>query len=145
MSEDGKIVYRDLSKRFDQDRKSLYMGSGLSRNECIEMLNGISTEGSQQRFTIIIDALDECKDHDSFLTALSEAANSHRHVRLFFSSRLEVKVQEYFPEATCVDVAEQNSGDIENFLTGHGPLQQPAYRGYHRYSPHNTPLSTALP
>ncbi|KAJ4391151.1 hypothetical protein N0V93_004767 [Gnomoniopsis smithogilvyi] len=118
VSKDGKEVYSGLQTLFnlDQGRKGPHAGFGLSLVDCLEMLNNIFTECHKDHFTIIIDALDECVDYDSFLGALAEAASSNRNVRFFFSSRLEVKVQDYFPEAKPVDLRLQNTKDIEEFM-----------------------------
>lgn len=103
-------------KRFDLDPRGLYTGLGLSADECVENLTSVFTQGQNQKFTIIIDALDECADHDSLLQALLGVFDSNSNVRLFLTSRFEVKVQDYFPQAACVEVGEQNTKDIQRFL-----------------------------
>lgn len=103
-------------KRFDLDSRGLLAGVGLTAEDCVQMLEDIFSCDQSQRFTVVVDALDECLDYDSLLDALQRAASTNKNVRVFFSSRLQVKVQDYFERNVCVDVDENNIEDIKRFL-----------------------------
>lgn len=117
VSVDGNTVHEGIMRRFDLDSRAVLAGIGLSSDECVQMLIDVFTSAPAGcRFTLVVDALDECLDYDSLLQELHNACSQNTNARVFFSSRFEVKVQDYFPEARCVEIREQNTNDIDRFL-----------------------------
>ncbi|OJA07585.1 hypothetical protein AZE42_08996 [Rhizopogon vesiculosus] len=68
---------------------------------------------------IVIDALDECKDHSDLLECLANLAEDAR-LRLFVTSRIEQDIADsfcHFPVISLVDKAEQMQKDIHAHIT----------------------------
>ncbi|KPI39824.1 uncharacterized protein AB675_3383 [Cyphellophora attinorum] len=93
-------------------------GAELSRREQDELVGETFDLGIETR--IIIDALDECRDWNVLLSALAKAVKHHKgNMKIFLTSREEVKVQEYFPTSTTkVLAAELTQFDMEVFVRG---------------------------
>ncbi|KAK2596014.1 hypothetical protein N8I77_013525 [Diaporthe amygdali] len=125
VSVDGSAVDKGVLKRSALDPRGFLAGVGLTAEDCVQMLDDIFSTGQDQKFTVVIDALDECLDYDSLLDALQSAASTNKNVRVFFSSRLQVKVQDYFEENVCVDVGDNNIEDIKRFLNIEIPRRRP--------------------
>lgn len=113
---DGIKVSNSVVKRFERDPRRILSGTALSAEDCISLLDDIFSSTQHCRYTIVIDALDECDDFDCVLQCLKDASQGHENIRLFFTSRWQVKVQNYFPEARTVSIQTRNSQDIERFL-----------------------------
>ena len=107
---------KGVLKRFALDSRGLLAGVGLTAEDCVQMLDDIFSARHDQKFTLVVDALDECLDYDALMDALRSATSANKNVRLFFSSRLQVKVQDYFEDSICVDVGGNNIEDIKMFL-----------------------------
>ena len=116
VSIDGKTIYQGVRKRFNRDPRHVLAGLGLSGDECVELLQDIFAVDAAVHFTIVVDALDECSDYDFLLQRLRNATDSQPNVKLVFSSRFQVKVDEYFPSPSIVTIESQNAGDIERFI-----------------------------
>ncbi|KAI0967821.1 hypothetical protein F4678DRAFT_465083 [Xylaria arbuscula] len=116
VSIDGTAVHQDVIRRFNEHSRRTLPGIGLSDNDCIRLLDGIFSLDSKFHFTIVIDALDECKNYDALLESLKKAIGSNNNVRVAFTSRLQVKVDDVFPDAAAVTIDSRNKGDIQRFL-----------------------------
>jgi hypothetical protein len=64
---------------------------------------------SQDRTTIVLDALDECPGYQEMLKELSDLANRAPRVRFFVTSQFVVSVEQYFPGATTVTIEPDSS------------------------------------
>ena len=113
---DGTTVANCVMRRFERDPRRILSGIALSADDCVSLLDEIFSSAQKRRYTIVIDALDECDDFDSALQCLKAASQAHENVRFFFSSRLQVNVRDYFPEGQLVSIQTCNSRDIEKFL-----------------------------
>ncbi|KFA81112.1 hypothetical protein S40288_01013 [Stachybotrys chartarum IBT 40288] len=115
VSTDGASVYEGVKKRYRRDRRRALSGFALVSTDCLLILAEMISKQPQTRFTIAIDALDECEDYDE-LSKLLHPLSATKNVRLFFSSRLEVNVKSIFTAARDITILSQNSADIERFL-----------------------------
>ncbi|RYP46432.1 hypothetical protein DL768_007344 [Monosporascus sp. mg162] len=116
VSIDGTTVHNGVVRHFKQDPRRNMAGGGLSGEDCVQLLDDIFSSGSTSHFTIVIDALDECIDYDTLLELLKKATGSKNNVRIAFTSRFQVKVEDSFPDAATVTITSQNEDDIQRFL-----------------------------
>ena len=115
VSTDGGSVSDDVKKRYTRDKRRVLSGFALGSNDCQLILSELILRQPDTHFTVAIDALDECEDYDALLTLLN-SVSSARNVRFFFSSRLDVRVDNIFKNAKAITILSQNYGDIERFL-----------------------------
>lgn len=72
---------------------------------------------SYHHTTIIIDALDECSDFYDLLSYLEELASACQgKVKFLLSSRMNVPVQQAFPESARMEVGLDSKEDIDFFI-----------------------------
>lgn len=116
VSVDGTAVYDGVVKLFDQDPRRMLAGTGLTDKDCIQYLEAIFGANKKTRYTIMVDALDECGDYDALLGSLKKAVGPNKNVRITFTSRLQVKVEDYFPDVATITIDSQNMDDIKRFL-----------------------------
>jgi len=116
VSVDGTAVHDGIVKRFDQDPRQMLAGTGLSDKDCIQYLASIFGTNKTTHYTIMVDALDECRDYDALLESLAQAVGSNKNVRIAFTSRLQVKVEDHFPEVAIITIESQNMDDIKKYL-----------------------------
>jgi hypothetical protein len=65
---------------------------------------------------LIIDAMDECADYIELLSVLGRLHNGTR-LRLFFSSRPDIRIKDHFPKlSSLVITPEKSSQDMEAFI-----------------------------
>ncbi|KAH7361555.1 hypothetical protein B0T11DRAFT_297123 [Plectosphaerella cucumerina] len=115
VSTDGTQVYDGVKRRYNRDKKRALSGFALSAEDCLLLLGEMILNQPGTRFTVAIDALDECEDHDELLEMLQKLAAAD-NLRFFFSSRFEVRVRSVFPAAKDVTILSQNTADIDRFL-----------------------------
>lgn len=125
VSFDGSTIDKGVLKRSALDPRGILAGVGLSAEDCVQMLDDIFTAGHDQKYTVVIDALDECLDHDELVRNLRVASSTRKNVRIFLSSRFEVKVQDHFEGNVCVEVGQNNAKDIQRFLDIEIPRRRP--------------------
>jgi hypothetical protein len=116
MSVDGTTVYDGVVKRFNQDHRRMLAGTGLTLTDCVQFLGAIFSSNKKTHYTILVDALDECADYDALLDSLKQAVGSNKNVRIAFTSRLQVKVEDSFPDVATLTIDTQNMDDIKSFL-----------------------------
>lgn len=115
VSEDGTQVYNGLEKRYVRDKVKVLGGAALELSECRRIFQDLVRTQPKTRFTLVIDALDECEDYDGLLEELQSLPKAD-NLRFFFYSRLEVDVRRVFKHVREVTILSQNSGDINRFL-----------------------------
>jgi len=87
----------------------------LGIDECFEPLTEVI--GLDEQTSLVVDALDECKDLDNLLCNLKELWNrSGRKLRIFFTSRFGIPVRDRFSSVERIEILDRNSGDIEEYL-----------------------------
>jgi dsDNA-specific endonuclease/ATPase MutS2 len=87
----------------------------LSTKDCTRLLSELVW--ALGGCTLIIDALDECSNPYDLLEALKTVSEDTKQLRIFISSRFEIKVASEFPEAFCVPITpEDNQKDIANYV-----------------------------
>ncbi|KAK4169610.1 hypothetical protein QBC43DRAFT_36933 [Cladorrhinum sp. PSN259] len=91
-------------------------GAGLSDKDCVQYLKAIFGANQTTRYTVMVDALDECRDYDALLELLQQAVGRNKNVRIAFTSRLQVRVKDAFPDVKTVTIESQNLDDIKRFL-----------------------------
>ncbi|TVY81859.1 Ankyrin-3 [Lachnellula suecica] len=115
ISADGSEI-SDEVREFHSRSKQGIRGGGMELSDCEALLEGLVSRDSRSRITIVIDALDECVNFSKLLEVLHKVFNSKDAVRIFFSSRFEVEVTNYFPKAETIVIKEQNGPDIVNYI-----------------------------
>lgn len=125
VSVDGSTVDKEVVKRAALDSRGNLAGVGLTAEDCVQMLDNIFSAGHDQKYTLVIDALDECLDYDELVNALQKTSSTRKNVRIFLSSRFQVKVQDYFEGNVCVEVGQNNVKDIQRFLDIEIPRRRP--------------------
>ncbi|KAI8964746.1 hypothetical protein F5Y11DRAFT_363396 [Daldinia sp. FL1419] len=78
----------DVRRSFHLGSRQALAGIGLSGKECVQLLDGVFSSGYKSHFALVIDALDECIDHDTLLDFLKQAIGSNKNFRVAFTSRL---------------------------------------------------------
>jgi len=116
VSTDGNSVFEPVQQQYNRDKSRVLSGYGLNVEECVAMLQAVFAAHSNSLFTLIIDALDECTDYDKLLSDLGRATCSYGNLRIFFTSRFQVKVHDYFPTAKRITIDTQNAADIRKYL-----------------------------
>lgn len=91
-----------------------YGGNELLADDCVELLTQLIP--SHHHTKIIIDALDECSDFYELLSYLEEIASACQgKVKFLLSSRMNVPVQQVFPESARIEVGLDSKEDIDFF------------------------------
>lgn len=112
----GVFVSALVKKRYGNGNRN-----PIEIHECSKLLADLASE--YQNTTIIVDALDECQDHDTLLLNLEEVLKmihaAGKAVKLFLSSRNQVDVSECFPSCETLrleHVAALNKEDMIRFV-----------------------------
>jgi hypothetical protein len=104
-----------VAERFKQANKDKL--NFWDPKKCANLLMGLINDF--ERTTIIIDALDECADHDRLLLLLNHVAHeSNKELKFFFSSRPNVTVPASFPLLKMIDLDSERltANDLENYV-----------------------------
>ncbi|MBE3049369.1 ankyrin repeat domain-containing protein [Candidatus Bathyarchaeota archaeon] len=115
VSTDGGSISDGVKKRYLRDKRRVLSGFALESNDCLMILRELISRQPDTHFTFVVDALDESEDYDTLQTLLHSVSTA-RNVRFFFSSRLDVKVEDSFMDARAITIDSQNCDDIERFL-----------------------------
>lgn len=100
--------------RREYEEKRLRRGT-LSLEDSVRLLSDILRSAGQCIF--IIDALDECRNPYELMKALRAISDSTDNLKLFVSSRLEVRVNIDFPQCLCQLITPEKNGlDVERFI-----------------------------
>jgi hypothetical protein len=68
------------------------------------------------RTTIILDALDECLEHESLLGHLRKTHDEVSKLHIFATCRLDVDVAKFFPAFVDVQVSDYTQKDISSYI-----------------------------
>jgi ankyrin repeat domain-containing protein 50 len=68
------------------------------------------------RTTIILDALDECLEHESLLDYLRKTHDEVPKLHIFATCRLDVDVAKFFPAFVDVQVSDYTQKDISSYI-----------------------------
>lgn len=91
-----------------------YGGNELLADDCVELLTQLIP--SHHHTKIVIDTLDECSDFYELLSYLEEIASACQgKVKFLLSSRMNVPVQQVFPESARIEVGLDSKEDIDFF------------------------------
>ena len=121
-SSDGSSTSPPIRTFYDKWRYERPGSGRLSLEECsgllTELISSYSNTSSYSSTTIILDALDECEKPYELLRALKTIANSSTgKIKLFVSSRLNVKVCSVLIPRSKIDIQSQDtSKDMDIFL-----------------------------
>ena len=79
------------------------------------MLRGLTSQAKET--VIVIDALDECDDPDELVLCLKEVEDGNPcRTRLFFSSRMHVKVSKIYESCIIVPTPGGNEADLAFYI-----------------------------
>jgi hypothetical protein len=108
----------DVAKKFYLERlpKSQGQPATLSIDEKISLIKQLCL--SLNTVFIVVDALDECTDRDSFSRCLLSLSEGNPKIKLFLTSRYEVELERLvFPMASHhLSLKEHMRSDIKSFL-----------------------------
>ncbi|KAL4778818.1 ankyrin repeat-containing domain protein [Aspergillus varians] len=108
-------IIKERYREWKQDQGN--GGRELLTDDCIELLTQLIIS-HHHTTTIIVDALDECSDFNELLSHLEAIkAACQEKVKFLLSSRMNVPVQQTFPESARVEVGLDSKDDIDFFIT----------------------------
>jgi hypothetical protein len=102
-SSEGKSIHESVVQQYRKSKSSIT--GPLSRDDCVQFMPILCR--TVARVTVIIDALDECKDYGSLLVSLKKIQSAlldyqKANLKFVFSSRMLVIVDVNFPKPHCV-------------------------------------------
>lgn len=115
-SVDSKSIPEPIRKRY-KERSSQRTGGNLSVQDCEELLVSIIRDRGPT--AVVIDALDECPDHDKLLKSLERVYADSPSLKLFFSSRkMHLRAADCFSDhkPVVVTVLNQTTDDVQSFI-----------------------------
>lgn len=120
LSSDGLSVAPALVIRYRNTPYKVPGGCMMTLSDCLEVLTESFLHFSNQPWTIIVDALDECKKPAELVSGLKSIVDINKNARLFLSSREgnfgPVKAR-YFPTmSNRIQIEQQNHEDIQNYV-----------------------------
>lgn len=90
-------------------------GWDINLSSATNYLQEVLAEHSNESFTFVFDALDECSDLTQFLKSLSKIKMASPSLKLFMSARFGVDLPvEFNPQQVAIDSS--NSSDIANYV-----------------------------
>ena len=115
-STDDLSIAPTVKKRYQDSHKLQGYGQNeLLTNDCIDLL--VQLIASHRQTTIAIDALDECSDHYTLLSALERVSVLCKgRVKVLLSSRMHVPVNHTFPQCHQIQVGLDSTEDIEFYI-----------------------------
>ena len=90
-----------------------HLARKISSKECVELLSEILPLTKQT--TLIIDALDECQDHDELLDHLKEMQEQFSKLKIFVSSRMRIYRKSEFIYSNVIERFDSKS-DLSHFI-----------------------------
>jgi hypothetical protein len=111
-----KEIPHSIRQRYN-NRLNNVDGGSLSLRDCEDYI--IELASGKRHITIIIDALDECDDHDKLLSSLKRVYGQSSNVHIFFSSRsIHLKVTEYFQlfSPVAITIVDQSKQEMQSFI-----------------------------
>ncbi|RDL30188.1 uncharacterized protein BP5553_10466 [Venustampulla echinocandica] len=126
--EEGSI-HSTIREFHDDNKERCPEKCDLGSEECFPQLKDIVN--ASRHLTIVIDALDECQDLDDLLSNIEELRReAGDKLRIFLTSRygLADTVRSYLPDAKRLEILDQNSADIEEYLKQEIPVEMEARR-----------------
>ena len=115
----GESIHPPIRAKYDNDKERRGNGAKLSQKEYTDLLIEVTKLNKQT--IVVIDALDEGPNGQSFelLSSLQLISNESPAVKFFFSSRMEVRVNQHFQNTMDLTViGQENSQDIKLFIIG---------------------------
>ncbi|KAF2873275.1 hypothetical protein BDV95DRAFT_667282 [Massariosphaeria phaeospora] len=101
---------------FDKSDRKSPGGCDMTLGLVMSKLKEILQERENEQHTCVFDALDECKDHSTFLSCVAELMKAVPKLRVFVSTRFGIDVSDYFEEHRVLSIGSHNIGDIDTYV-----------------------------
>jgi hypothetical protein len=113
--EDSNLTRTNLFDSYLEHRKD---ESKLTLQECKEQIR--ASFNAYQSTTVLVDALDEIEQdsrYDLVTTLNTLASEFEGHIKIFLSSRPDLRIESMFPTCSKITIeASNNEGDIKTYL-----------------------------
>lgn len=119
LSAGGLTVAGPMKSRYADSLHKVPGGCTMQLQECLDLVRETFRDQPQTSWTIIIDALDECKAPRELLDSLKFLNDSTSRLRFLVSSRegnLEYIKNNCFPLLTLLNIEQKNSDDIRKYI-----------------------------